>query len=161
MVSSSSINRERAIGLVGTAGRVLLGLGFLYLAFTDGGKPEWGLQWQGPLLGLVAFPVALLAFQALRLRFTTSTLNATGLIGFAVNFGIGAVLYAIPFTRDAMLLFYGTSLLLAAARGYAGCESLAISNWLLRRDDQVGCVVFSPLGAVEARATGKATADAG
>ncbi len=59
-----------------------------------------------------------------------------------------------------MLLFYGSYLLLADARGYAGCESLAISNWLLRRNDQVGCVVFSPLDAVEARATGKATADA-
>ncbi len=161
MVSSASINRKRAIGVAGTIGRVLLGLGFLYLAFTDGGKPEWGLQWQGPPLGLVAFPVALLAFQALRLRFTTASLNATGPVGFAVNFGIGAVLYSIPFTRDAMLLFYGSSLLLAAARGYAGCESLAISNWLLRRDDQVGCVVFSPLDTVEARATGRATADAG
>ena len=38
-----------------------------------------------------------------------------------------------------------------AARGYAGCESLAITNWILRRDDQVGCVVFSPLDAVEAQ----------
>ena len=160
MLSSGSTNRKRAIGVAGTTGRVVLGLGLLYLAFTDGGKPEWGLQWQGPLLGLVAFPVAVLAFQALRLRFTTATLNATGPIGFAVNLGIGAVLYSIPFTRDAMLLFYGSSLLLAAARGYAGCESLAISNWLLRRDDQVGCIVFSPLDAVEARATGKATADA-
>ncbi len=161
MVSSAPTNGERAIGVAGTIGRVVLGLGLLYLAFTDGGKPVWGLQWQGPLLGLVAFPVALLAFQALRLRFTTATLNATGPVGFAVNFAIGAVLYSIPFTRDAMLLFYGSSLLLAAARGYAGCESLAISNWLLRRDDQVGCVVFSPLDTVEARATGKATADAG
>jgi len=27
-----------------------------------------------------------------------------------------------------------------ALRGYAGCEVLAVSNWLLRRDDQVGVV---------------------
>ncbi len=160
MTSSTSANRERAIGVIGTIARVALGLGLLYLAFSDGGKPEWGLQWQGPLLGLVAFPAALLAFQALRLRFTKVTLNATGPIGFAVNLCIGAVLYSIPFTRVAMLLFYGSSLLLAAARGYAGCESLAISNWLLRRDDQVGCVVFSPVDAIESRVTGKATADA-
>ncbi len=160
MTSSTSANRDRAIGVIGTIGRVLLGLGFLYLAFTDGGKPEWGLQWQGPVLGLVVFPAVVLLFQAVRLRFTNETLNATGGLGFCLNFAIGAVLYAIPFTRDAMLLFYGSSLLLAAARGYAGCESLAISNWLLRRDDQVGCVVFSPLDAVEARATGNATADA-
>ena len=154
MTSSTSANRERAIGIMGTVARVIVGLGFLYLAFTDGGKPEWGLQWQGPLLGLVAFPAALLAFQAMRLRFTNETLNATGALGFCLNLAVGAVLYSIPFTRDAMLLFYGSSLLLAAARGYAGCESLAITNWLLRRDDQVGCVVFSPLDAVEARVTG-------
>lgn len=46
---------------------------------------------------------------------------------------------------DAALPFYGVSMLLAALRGYAGCEVLAISNWLLRRDDQVGCVVFAPV----------------
>ncbi len=160
MTSSASINRKRAIGIVGTAGRVVLGFCFLYWAFTDGGKPEWGLQWQGPLLGLIAFPAILMLGQALRLRYTTSPLNATGPIGFAVNFGVGTVLVIIPFTRDAILLFYGSSLLLAAARGYAGCESLAISNWLLRREDQVGCVMISPVDAVEARVTRGATGPA-
>ena len=66
---------------------------------------------------------------------------------------MGAVLFIIPFTREAALIFYGASLLLAAARGYAGCEILAITNWVLRRDDQVGCVVFSPIDEVEARVT--------
>jgi hypothetical protein len=40
-------------------------------------------------------------------------------------------------------------MLLAAARGYAGCEVLAISNWLLDRDDQIGCLVFSPIDRLE------------
>jgi hypothetical protein len=40
-------------------------------------------------------------------------------------------------------------MLLAAARGYAGCEVLAISNWLLHRDDQIGCLVFSPIDRLE------------
>jgi hypothetical protein len=40
-------------------------------------------------------------------------------------------------------------MLLAAARGYGGCEVLAVSNWLLRRDDQVGCLVLSPLDRLE------------
>jgi hypothetical protein len=69
-----------------------------------------------------------------------------------------AALYATPwyapglsFTSDATLLFYGASMLLAAARGYAGCEVLAVSNWLLRRDDQVGCVVFGPIDAFARR----------
>jgi hypothetical protein len=42
-------------------------------------------------------------------------------------------------------------MLLAAIRGYAGCEVLAVSNWLLRRDDQVGCVIFTPIDVVERR----------
>lgn len=32
-----------------------------------------------------------------------------------------------------------------------GCEVLAVSNWLLSRDDQVGCTVFSPIDHLERR----------
>ncbi len=161
MTSSTPANRERAIGVIGTIARVCVGLAFIYLAVTDFGVPEWELAWQGPVLGLVVFPAALLLFQAVRLRFTNETLNATGGLGFCLNLAAGAVLFIIDFTREAALLFYGASLLLAAARGYAGCEILAITNWVLRRDDQVGCVVFSPVDAVEARVTGGKTAVAG
>lgn len=153
MVSATS--RERAIGTVGTVGRVVLGLAFIYLAVTDFGVPEWELSWQGPVLGLVAVPAVLLLFQAARLRFTRETLSATGHAEFCINFAVGAALFAIPFTREAAFIFYGASLLLAAARGYAGCEVLAITNWLLRRDDQVGCVVFSPIDALEERVTSR------
>ena len=151
MSVSTSPSQQRAIGVGGTIGRVLLGLAFIYLAVTDFGAPEWELAWQGPVLGLIVFPAALLLFQAVRLRFTNETLNATGGLAFCLNLAVGAVLFSIPFTREAALIFYGASLLLAAARGYAGCESLAITNWLLRRDDQVGCVVFSPIDEIEAR----------
>jgi hypothetical protein len=59
--------------------------------------------------------------------------------------------YAPPlsFTSDAALVFYGASMLLAAMRGYGGCEVLAVSNWLLHRDDQVGCMVLSPIDHLE------------
>jgi hypothetical protein len=36
-------------------------------------------------------------------------------------------------------------MVLAALRGYAGCEMLALSNWLLRRYDQIACAVFMPI----------------
>ncbi|MFI5283761.1 MAG: hypothetical protein ACHQ0J_11625 [Candidatus Dormibacterales bacterium] len=60
-------------------------------------------------------------------------------------------LYASPlsFTSNAALISYGASMLLAAARGYGGCEVLAISNWILRRDDQIGCLVLSPIDDYE------------
>jgi hypothetical protein len=50
---------------------------------------------------------------------------------------------------DAVLIFYGASMLIAAIRGYAGCEALAISNWMLQRDDQLGCLFFSPIDFAE------------
>jgi hypothetical protein len=37
------------------------------------------------------------------------------------------------------------------ACGYGGCEVLAISNWILRRDDQVGCLALSPIDEYERR----------
>ena len=157
LASTGRRSRTRAIGVVGTIGRLVLGSGLLYLAITGFGDGAWELQWQQALLGLGVFPAVLLLSQALRLRyFSSATLSATGPVGFCLNFAVGFALFVIA--RDAFLLFYGASLLLAAARGYAGCEVLAISNWLLRRDDQVGCVVFSPLDAVEAQAMGKPAA---
>ncbi len=120
--------------------------------------PGWwgdGVQWHEAVLGLAGFPAAMLALQFARLQFTSEQLQATNGLWFCVNLAIGAALFSIPFTRDAAALFFGASLLLAAARGYAGCEVTAISNWLLRRDDQVGCVIFSPVDAADKALTGK------
>ena len=143
--------RGRQIGVIGTLARVVVGLGLLYLPWLDD-----GLQWHDVLLGLVGFPAVVLLWQWLRLRHTAAPLRATGVVGHLVNCGIGAVLLLTPATADAADLFYGISMLLAALGGYAGCEVLAVSNWLLRRDDQVGCPVFLPIDAVESRVVGRA-----
>ena len=152
--SEQATDRRRQIGMVGAVARVCLGLVFV-------GSVVWG-EWARGFhpaawaLGLVGFPAVLLAWQWVRARRTSARFDATGPLGFALNCGIFFALYLTPFyapalafTSDAALLFYGTSMLLAAARGYAGCEVLAISNWLLRRDDQVGCVVFAPIDHLE------------
>jgi len=132
-------------------GRITLGLFFLYTAWL------YDIGGFDLLLGIIVFPVVLLLGQWIRLRYTQTPLNATGLVGFIINFCIGITLFLIPITRVATLLFYGLSLLLAGILGYAGCEVLAISNWLLRRNDQVGCVVFSPIDAVGKQLTDKTT----
>ena len=150
--------QKRGIGLVGTLARIAVGFAFLYLALTEFGNPKWDLEWYSAPLGLLVFPAVLFVFQAVRLRFTSDRLNATGALGFVLNLCVGAVLFSFDYTRDAALLFYGASMLLAAARGYAGCEVLAITNWILRRDDQVGCIVFSPLDEIGSRTTGNAAA---
>ncbi len=156
MSLQTPLGRRRAIGTIGTVGRVILGL-FLILVPVWG--PAWwggeGLHWHEPVIGLVLFPAAVMLFQWVRLQVTTERLDATGALGFCVNLAIGIVLFSAPQTRDAFSLFLGVSLLLAAARGYAGCEVTAISNWILRRDDQVGCIVFSPIDEAEKTLTRK------
>jgi len=137
----------RAIGTWGTVGRLVLGFGFLYLAWFV------GISWWEVLLGTFAFPAILMLWQGFRLLFTSAPLRANGPIGYCLNLGVGAVAFMLA--PAAAFTFYGLSLLLSAVRGYAGCEILAVSNWLLRRDDQVGCVVFSPIDAVEAHLSGQ------
>ena len=155
---NTPVGQQRAIGAIGTIGRLILGL-FLILVPVWG--PAWwggeGLHWYEVALGLVGFPAVMLLFQWVRLQATTERLDATGALGFCINLAVGIVLFSIPQTRDAFSLFLGVSLLLAAARGYAGCEVTAISNWLLRRDDQVGCIVFSPIDQAEKALTRKST----
>jgi hypothetical protein len=114
------------------------------------------------LLGLLVFPAVVLAGQWWRARRRPAPLRATGPVGHAVNLAVFLALYltwwyapAVDVLSDAALVFYGGSMLLAAVRGYAGCEVLAVSNWLLHRDDQVGCAPFGPIDAVEARHTGR------
>lgn len=150
---------RREIGVLGTLARLGVGVWLLVdvaAAFTLD-------EWYEPVLGLLVFPAILLLGQWLRLRFTLAPLRATGLVGYLVNAAIFLALYLTPwyfqplaFTSDAVVYFYGASMLLAAVRGYAGCEVLAVSNWLLGRDDQVGCVVFLPVDAVETRLSGTA-----
>jgi hypothetical protein len=109
-------------------------------------------------LGLLAFPGVLLAAQWARARRGGGRLHATGPVAHLVTLAAFMALTLIPeynraidVTGDAAVIFVGASMLLAAARGYAGCEVLAISNWLLRRDDQLGCMVFAPVDLAETK----------
>jgi hypothetical protein len=150
-------DRRRGIGPIGTGARVCVGLlltGIVFLSLlTSSGS------WLSPLaLGLVGFPALLLASQWLRALRDPSRLQATGPLGTTLNMVLFAALFLTPWyarplsvTSDAALVFYGASMLLAALRGYGGCEVLAFSNWVLRRDDQVGCLVFGPIDGMEQR----------
>jgi hypothetical protein len=135
--------RPRGVGPLGTTARVIVG--GLLLGSVTWGHLTHGFHLSSWVLGLVGFPVLLLAGQWLRARRTPAPLRATGPVGHALNLVVFLVLYLAEPTSDAALLFYGASMLLAALRGYAGCEVLAVSNWLLGRDDQVGCAVFWPI----------------
>ena len=146
------VGGRRRIGRMGTAARVSVAAVFLAPVAAGRFDPE------DFLAGLVVFPAILLGWQWWRSWRTPARLDATGPVGFIVNAAVFAALYLTPLyapvltpTSDGVLIFYGASMLLAAVRGYACCEVLAISNALLRRDDQVGCLLFSPIDAVERR----------
>ncbi len=147
---------KRQIGIIGTCARLIIGIAV-------GGSVVYGHLVRGPfrplpwILGLVVLPALFLAWQWARARRNPSRLEATGPIASAIN--VVVFFYFLLFAprslvwlSDAVLLFYGVSMCLAAIRGYAGCEALAISNWLLRRDDQVGCLFFSPIDMAERKA---------
>lgn len=146
--------QARGIGFLGTVARIVLGLIFLSTAFFG------GIQLYQIMIGLIGIPFLLLSIQKIRLIWNDSTLRWTGNIGYILNMLVFLAFYLTPvfypplgFTSDIVLIFYGVSMLLSAAKGYAGCEITAISNWILGRDDQVGCVIFTPIDIVEARFT--------
>jgi hypothetical protein len=155
---------RRQIGTIGTVSRVVIGF-FMVLYGLTGGRIEVmhsnvqiGFDPFSVGLGVVAFPALLLAWQWIRARTAKARYDATGPLATTINIAVFIALvltplYAPPlsFTSNAALVFYGASMLLAAARGYGGCEVLAISNWILRRDDQIGCLVLSPIDNYERR----------
>jgi len=131
--------------------RVGVGLLFIYLAlfWRD---PEW----TDAALGLVVMPAVVLAGVLSWVRARPAPIRATGPVGHLLNLAVLIPLFALPATAGASFLFYGTSMLVAAARRASGCELTAISNALLHRDDQVGCPLFAPLDLAEARLPGDA-----
>jgi hypothetical protein len=62
-----------------------------------------------------------------------------------------ALTFVTPADAPAVWLWLGGSLLLAAARGDAGCEVLAAANLLTGRRGPEGCIVFMPIDAAESR----------
>ena len=144
------MTRRRGIGPVGTALRVVTGLGLLYLAVGAGGPSDWDVEWYDPAIGFVALPaIALLLGLAAR-RFAGRPVRFTGPLGVATNVVVIVALASNPYTGGGAALFYGATLLVAAWRGQAGCEATVLPNLILGRDDQIGCPTFSPIDAAEA-----------
>lgn len=149
-------DKRRLIGVLGTAARVALGtalLGSVVEGHISGDfrPPPWAL-------GLLGFPAATLAWHRWRTRRSPGRLEAIAIAGHPAGLGVFLALYlswwyasALDVTSDAVLLFYSSSLVLAAASGSGGCEVLAFSNWVLRREDEMGCALFEPVDRLEGR----------
>jgi len=141
--------RRRHIGALGTIARLALG-GYLAGSVIYGHIVR-GFHLLPWVEGLIIFPAVVLLWHWLRIRRNPSEFKNISMPAIIFNFGLFWLFYFITVTSDMALIFYGTSILLAGVRGYSGCEILAISNVILRRDDQIGCAVFTPLDLLEQR----------
>lgn len=139
-MNGNVIDGRPGVGPIGRLLRLLAGVGLLAVALTQ------GIGWRDAAIGLVAAPAALLLLLGLRGR-AASRLQMTGAVGYGLVLALGGAFVALA--PVGALLFGGSSLALAAARGYSGCEVLAVPNLLLRRRDEIACPVFSPIDSVE------------
>ena len=137
---------RREIGSVGTAARVLVGLFALYIASGS----TFPFEPEDAAIGLVALPALAVALGLLARRYLHGPVQFTGPLGIALNLAVIVALLANPYTGGGATIFYGTTMLIAAWRGQAGCEGTVISNWILGRNDQIGCPTFAPIDEVEA-----------
>ena len=149
VVGTQGSRSSRSIGPLGTASRILVGvlLASIGVWYALSGRSAW---WQ-LTLGFLGFPLIVTLAQLGWVSLTKKGATNTGFAADCINCALIVVFLVAWPTRNAILIFLGLSMLLAALRGYAGCESLAVSNWLLRRNDQVGCLFFWPVDAIETR----------
>jgi hypothetical protein len=149
---------RRAIGPTGTVARLLVGLlliGLIVYGQLVATRHFTPAAW---VLGLLGFPALVFICHWWRIHRRRAPFHETGLVSFLLSFALPLAVYvtgwivpALGFMSDATILFIGFSLGLSALRGSAGCEFLALSNWLLRRSDQIACAVFTPIDAWEQR----------
>lgn len=123
-----------------------MGVAFLYLGVV-GLPPIQLLPWWQVIIGLLGAPAMVTLVQLDRLAFTRDRLVQTSMVALVINFVVFVALAIFEPTRGATLVFLGPAMLFAAARGAGGCEIVAVSNWLLRRNDQIGCPLFWPVDA--------------
>jgi hypothetical protein len=150
--------RARQIGPIGTGSRAVAGLIAIALPIALSGIGWWDLG-----AALIALPLITLAVSelvtagyrryapgALARRHSICSGPACVLVAVVVGAAI-ALAVATPVSEVAIWSFLGVSMLVAALRGYAGCEVLAIPNAVTGRRDRIGCMLFTPIDTAEAR----------
>ncbi len=153
----------RGIGPIGTGVRIAVGV--LIVAVAIGlDYPSRGIGWWDAAAVLVLLPLISVGAawvvdraygrrpgMARRARAPWSAAQAgAAVIVIGVVLGVGTALtFLTPMDRIAIFLFFGLSMVLAAVRGYAGCEILALPNLVLRRTDAIWCPLYTPIDRTE------------
>jgi hypothetical protein len=155
------ISHGRGIGPLGSAARALVGtalVGSVLWGHARAGVDVWA--W---VIGLIALPASTIVLMRWRATRHPAPLGwSAGPVGAVATCALFMAMYAttwyapsISVLSDAALVFFGTTMLVAAVRGDAGCEALAISNWVLGRNDRVGCLLFRGIDQIERPSRGQ------
>jgi hypothetical protein len=139
------VRASRRIGRAGTVARVAGAL-----AAIGGPIALHGITWWDVVTALVALPLVALAASA-AVDAVRGTWIRNSLAVALVIVPAAVVTFVSPVDGTAIWSFLGLTLLVAAYRGDAGCEVVAIPNALAARRDPTGCVVFAPIDALERR----------
>ncbi len=149
----------RQLGAIGSAARIAGGLAAVVVPIAISGITWWDIGTALLLLPLAATLAAVVTSAALRARSADGdrrggiepwVRSSVGLIA-AVAVGVAATFVTPLDGSVAIWAFIGVSLLVATLRGDAGCEAVAIPNAIAGRKDPTGCVLYSPLNAIERR----------
>jgi hypothetical protein len=154
-VSVPSRQTTREIGPIGSASRVVGGVAAIVAPLA-----VWGSTWWDWAAGLVGFPLLAMGVGAGVAALEASRSAPSGRSGWAPAFGIlalvlgsaTAVTFTSPVDGNAVWLFLGASMLLAAAKGYGGCEVLAVPSALTGRRYRTPCLLYGPIDAAEGNA---------
>jgi hypothetical protein len=149
-----SAQRDREIGPIGTVTRVVGGVLAIALPIALSGFSWWdaaGALIALPLVATVVAGVASTGPDERASRFFSRG-HVISYLAIAAVIGIGiALTFVTPVDGGAVWGFLGVSVLVAAYRGCAGCEVLAIPNAITGRCQYVGCVIYTPIDVAEAR----------
>lgn len=161
----------RTIGPIGTAARVVIG-SLIVVAALALDPPRRGITWWEVVAVLVVLPAIAVGAAAVidtgyrrrpegatrtRAPWSAAQAQAAALVIVTVAAVGTALTFLTPMHPIAIYLFFGLSMLLAAVRGYPGCEMLALPNMVLRRSDAIWCPLYTPLDSAEQHA-GRASA---
>jgi hypothetical protein len=157
------LRERREIGPIGTVSRIAGGVLAIGLPIAIGGFAWWDAAAALFVLPVVATAAAALivatyqrlAPEALRRRRAICSGPACWLIAIMIGAAAGIDALTPASGGIALWVWLGASMLIAAARGYGGCEVLAVPNLITGRRDQIGCILYTPIDRMEAsRRTG-------
>jgi hypothetical protein len=145
----SNMQQVESIRTFGRWLRAGVGIGLLVFATATQHLNGWDVAGAVIVMPAVAVGTAtvvsrLLARAARGTNTATPIAAAVVIILLVLGIGVGLT-YVSPIDAGALYAFVGLSMVVAGAKGFAGCEILALPNLLLHRRLAIWCPLFSPV----------------